>query len=268
MDNLSPEEQNKYNCYKGEQEKMHEIVRTDLTACKKTKRILGLKYLNISSKISGIQISVIIVSTIITFFETVKSKIEIDDYFLTVIPICLSTYIALILSITKFLKLEEKKEKINNIIEKFAFIINKLRHKRGTIRNFYINCCNLEQKIKEWDKMVIDYNNDGVDELITAVQVEVDTILNYSDKIHYQHHLMKLGFKDQILARNEWLFEKYKNNKDEIKLNHLEKKKYYCCCCCCEDDDYLYNQFIELMENKIDDKKIKIISDEDENNNV
>ena len=64
------------------------------------KEILGLQYESLKSKINVIQISVIVLSTLITFLKSIKEKLGLQT---AVIPIVCSTYIALILAIFKIL---------------------------------------------------------------------------------------------------------------------------------------------------------------------
>ena len=58
---------------------------------KKNKAILSFKYDNLNFKINIVQISVIIISTVITFIETLKTQYELEDKFWNIIPIILAT---------------------------------------------------------------------------------------------------------------------------------------------------------------------------------
>ena len=78
--------------------------------------VLYLKYENLSYKISTIQVLVIIASTIITFFETLKEQMNINNRDLRVISISLSTFIAITLSIARYLKMDESKENIYKFV--------------------------------------------------------------------------------------------------------------------------------------------------------
>ena len=78
---------------------------------RKNKALLSLKYDDIANRINFVQVSVIIVSTCITFLETIKTKYTIDENVGTLLPIIFSTYIALVLACVRFFKLDEKKKK-------------------------------------------------------------------------------------------------------------------------------------------------------------
>ena len=68
----------------------------DYAEFKHDKELIGLKYDSIRSKVNFIQITVIMMSTIITFLETVKEKFGLaNNLSMTVAPILLSTYIKL-----------------------------------------------------------------------------------------------------------------------------------------------------------------------------
>ena len=87
---------------------------------KKNKALLSFKYDYISSKINFVQVSVIVVSTAITFLETLKANYEMNQDVQTILPILFSTYIALVLAIVRFFKLDEKKEEISKTIQNLA----------------------------------------------------------------------------------------------------------------------------------------------------
>ena len=74
----------------------------------KDKRIiLFMKHLYLKKVVNAFQISIIVASTIITFFESMKPHIfqENRDKKTQIISICLSTYIAVITAVFKFLKI-------------------------------------------------------------------------------------------------------------------------------------------------------------------
>ena len=75
-------------------------------------------------------------STAITFFETLKANYEMNQDVQTILPILFSTYIALVLAIVRFFKLDENKEEISKTIQNFTFIINYITVK--SFSNFII----------------------------------------------------------------------------------------------------------------------------------
>ena len=55
------------------------------------KAILSLKYDSLNSKNNFIQISVIVMSTLITFVESLKASYHVNEYFAMLLPIIIST---------------------------------------------------------------------------------------------------------------------------------------------------------------------------------
>ena len=93
---------------------MYNNTKQSLKHTKEAKSIIVLKYQNITFKINIIQLSIIFISTLITFFETIKATYEIPPMATTI----MTAYIALILSIMRFLKMDIIKERLNNVTEK------------------------------------------------------------------------------------------------------------------------------------------------------
>ena len=87
----------------------------------------------------------------------------IDKITITIIPILLSTYIAIILAVSRFYKFYTKKENIQKVEEKFSYIINRLRYKRRKCINFDFTC----EKLTDWNILIENFNKDGLEEMIT-----------------------------------------------------------------------------------------------------
>ena len=77
-----------------------------LKECKECKRLLDLKYEDINSIVNNIQTSVIFMSTISGFLQATKTQTSIDLDIIAICSITISTYISLIISISKFYKLD------------------------------------------------------------------------------------------------------------------------------------------------------------------
>lgn len=125
-----------------------------LIQCKEHKKILDMRYDDIYKYLMYIQTSVIILSTVSTFVQALGSKIFISERSEFIISLIITTYISLILSLTKFFKLEEKKESINNLKEKFAELHNKIRYRLDTLTPWgtkdFINENDKDSKYKSW----------------------------------------------------------------------------------------------------------------------
>ena len=97
--------------------------------------VLYLKYENLSCKISAIQVIVIIASTLITFFETLKTQMKFSNNELRVMSISLSTFIAMSLSIARYLKMDETKEDIYKLLQNFSIAEKELKTLKDKYKN-------------------------------------------------------------------------------------------------------------------------------------
>ena len=110
----------------------------------KDKRIiLFMKHLYLKQIVNAFQISVIIASTVITFFESMKPHIfrNTDPNKQTqIISITLSTYIAVITAVFKFLKIDDRKEEIYKILQHFNDIETDVNEKIKQILMIQTTC--------------------------------------------------------------------------------------------------------------------------------
>lgn len=192
---------------------------------KNNKYILGLKYDNLKIKINFVQISVILASTFVTLLETLKEQFKLSSLTSMMIPILLSTYIALILSIARFYRLDEQKEALSKLFERHAFVINRVKHKRRILQNHSI-CFSDCQTI---DNILESFESDGLDDVITQCMQDMDIIVSYKQRIFYENMLIKLHIDRKVLKRNLNNIENYKGD-----MNKYKKKVtmfwYYLCC--------------------------------------
>jgi len=170
---------------------------------KECKRLLDLKYEDLTSMVNNIQTSVIFVSTISGFFQATKTQFAINIDIIAVISITISTYISLILSISKYYKLDELKDRIQNLREKYSLLHNRIDYRMdvlGPWNNKHLwEHQDPKAKLSEWNdvvkKMKTDYNEiiKTKQELTTDFEIIMDTIsrnkynnlnsfLNYKDR--------------------------------------------------------------------------------------
>tara|TARA_A100001015_G_scaffold234396_1_gene265873 strand:+ start:6694 stop:7617 length:924 start_codon:yes stop_codon:yes gene_type:complete len=129
-----------------------------LKECKANKRLLDIKYASLTKKINYIQISVIVFSTLSGFLQSTKGYFYTPETGVSVAGIAISTYISLILSVSKYYKFDESKEKINNLREKYADLHNKIEF-RMDLLGPYTNeklweYQDVTKKLKEWNENV------------------------------------------------------------------------------------------------------------------
>ena len=173
-----------------------------LKSCKITKEKLDMYYDNLQWYHSIVQTSVIIVSTGSTFIQSILNKEDFKDI-LSTTTICVSTYSGLILSLAKFFKLDEKKENVHNLRERFAELHNRINYYVDLLKpwendNFYDDL-NIE-KINRWKNIMTDTEK----EYLTIIDIKKTLFMEFEKLI------------DSIVQ------EKYTTK--HIKYKHKEKK--------------------------------------------
>jgi hypothetical protein len=192
-----------YNIFKNQLYSLRKNNNFILKEGKECKRLLDLKYDDLTSMVNNIQTSVIFVSTISGFFQATKTQFAINVDIIAVISITISTYISLILSISKYYKLDELKDRIQNLREKYSLLHNRIDYRMdvlGPWNNKHLwEHQDPKMKLTEWNevvkKMKTDYNEiiKTKQELTTEFEVIMDTIsrnkynninsfLNYKDR--------------------------------------------------------------------------------------
>ena len=135
---------------------LHELI----TECTTTKEKLDMYYVHLHFYHSTVQTSVIVITTASTF---IQSLLDSDSDIIPIITLCTSTYSSLVLSLSKFFKLDEKKEQVHNLRERFAELHNKIKYNIDVLvpwghSEYYDNT---EKKRLEWDtiinKVEVDY---------------------------------------------------------------------------------------------------------------
>tara|TARA_Y100000389_G_C17309392_1_gene437171 strand:- start:75 stop:860 length:786 start_codon:yes stop_codon:yes gene_type:complete len=212
---------------------------------RKNKALLSLKYDDISSRINFVQVSVIVISTGITFLETLKSKYSINEDIGTILPIIFSTYIALVLAIVRFFKLDEKKEDISKTVQNYNFIINKLRKTLNTLKLFEIN----EGSIEKWKTICSNYENDTYD-FIVSTRESFDNIMPFKHVNYYKKKYRKILLDCRFVNNELKMIDHHHTD-----FNHLkyDQKEHWCIYIfksifCCKRRKILYHNFLEDVE--------------------
>jgi len=257
---------------------IYNSVGKNIKEYKKAKSIMVLKSQYIGAIINRVQISIIFVSSTITLFESIKSNFIIPGFYLTLIPIVLSTYIAIILAISRFYKFDTKKENIKKVEEKFSYIINRLRYKRRKVLNFDFAC----EKLDQWKILIENFNKDGLEEMITKTIEESDSLLTLKEYTYYHKIYNKIKTKSSLHHFNSELLDEWKdlnsiagikhghhrahfqinnaselNNRDNNGIPHINKKKCVCLkICrifnCCKTTLIDYDVFFSFLERNHD----------------
>lgn len=242
-----------------------DVLYKEIDYFQKSKSILVLKISHLGFYINIIQISVIMVSAIITFFESIKSVIILDNIVSTIIPIIASTYIALSLSMARFFKLDSRKEELGNAIEKYGFIISRLKSKRRIMTNFDFK----NKEITKWQILLENYDKDGIEDIITKTTEESNILITLKEYVYYQNIFFKLKLQRALQNFNQTKIPDKENMEKYLELGNLnlyKKKKcnnnickILCGCCCKTTIDYrgIYDKLIRLERIKENSDKME-----------
>ena len=189
-----------------------------LKESKENKRLLDLKHNDLNDKINMIQTSVIFFSTISGFLQATKEYFKTDNGVVTVSSITISTYISLILSVSKYLKLDEQKERIHNLREKYVTLHNKIEYRMDVLgpwswKELWIHQ-NPVEKLKQWKLIVDELNTEytSIIELKKDLCTEFEIIMDTKSRNQYYIKNRELNYNNRI-SLNKW----------NIKEQELEK---------------------------------------------
>jgi hypothetical protein len=237
-----------------QQKNLSKQLNDSIQVYKEKNAVLIFKKKSLQYVINSIQISIIIVSSVITLFEAIQGTVlksvidnatDIESFPFIIFPIVCSSYIGLILAIGRFFKFDTKNEQIIKLIEKYSFIINKLRQKRSKYMDFDFKI----HDVAEWKKTLSILEKDSLDDIIMKANEECDLILTPNQYTHYKKKYTKTRMKDLLERKNyDELTDIIIHNSDttdqkDITLQMIKKrnfcKYYFCFQWLCFDRDYL-----------------------------
>jgi len=209
-----------------------------LKECKENKRLLDLKYDDLNTLVNNIQTSVIFFSTISGFIQATRIQFNIADKITSIFSITVSTYISLLLSISKYYKLDEIKEKIQTLREKYSLLHNKLDHRMDIVGPWGAQKLWVHQdpaeKYKEWS-IVRDQLDDEYSDIIVTKQTmstEFEVIMDTKSRNQYFVKNRELNYRNRELVfswdKKETALEKriateqVSHGPSSIKLQHEE----------------------------------------------
>ena len=196
-------EQTEYIVFSNELKSLQRNNCIILKECKDNKRLLDLKYDDLNRLVNNIQTSVIFFSTISGFIQATRIQFAIPDNVTAIFSITVSTYISLLLSISKYYKLDEMKEKIQTLREKYSLLHNKLDHRMDVIgpwvaRSLWIHQDSVE-KYKEWRNVCKQLTEDYKD-IITTKQLlvtEFEIIMDTKSRNQYFIKNRQLNYQNR-----------------------------------------------------------------------
>jgi hypothetical protein len=202
-------QQTEYVIFKNELKSIKNNYLVVLKECKDNKRLLDLKYDDLNKIVNNIQTSVIFFSTISGFLQATRIQFKISDNIIAIISISISTYISLLLSISKYYKLDEMKEKIQVLREKFSLLHNKLDYQMDVLgpwmeKNIWIYQ-DPKLKLSEWAKLFSNLNEeyDSIIETKKELVTEFEIIMDTKSRNYYHIKNRELNYSNRKKI-NEW----------------------------------------------------------------
>ena len=209
-----------------------------LKECKDNKRLLDLKYDDLNNMVNNIQTSVIFFSTLSGFLQATRIQFSLPDAIISIVSITISTYISLLLSISKYYKLDDLKESIQNLRAKYSLLHNKIEYRADilgpwTAKNLWEHQ-DPKKKLAEWTE-VRNYMETDYKEIIETKQslvTEFEIIMDTKSRNKYHIKNRELNYNNRSLIY-QWdqkeaaLEDKISNNapikkRSSIKLQHEE----------------------------------------------
>lgn len=200
-------EQTEFVIFVNELKSMRRNNNLVLKECKENKRLLDLKYNDLNDTVNNIQTSVIFFSTVSGFLQATRIQFSIPDAINSIVSITISTYITLLLSISKYYKLDELKEKIQNLREKYSLMHNKLDHRMDILGPWSNKKLwehqDPKKKLQEWNKVKLDLEVDYQEiietkqGLVTEFEIIMDT--KSRNKYHIINRQLNYSNREQIL---------------------------------------------------------------------
>ena len=180
-----------------------------LKESKENKRLLDLKYDDLNNQINLIQTSVIFFSTVSGFLQATKEFFNTDNSIVTVSSISISTYISLILSVSKYLKMDEQKERIHNLREKYATLHNKIEFRMDVLGPWTWKELWEHQdpkvKLEQWNMVIEDMDSEYTELIETkqALCTEYEIIMDSKSRNKYYIKNRELNYGNRVKI-NDW----------------------------------------------------------------
>ena len=216
-------------------------ISKNIDQCVKNKAMLSFKNEYLSFIINFVQISIIVISAGLTIMESIKSYYSIDSAGIDVISILFTALITLIMAIYRFFKLDDRKEKICNLIENYTFIINKFNRTLKKMKTFVIK----HDNGNEWTTILSNYEDEILENYI-SIKETFDNIFTFKDNIYYKNKYKTLFLKQEFINNEIETIHFFKRS--EPHTQYLIEKEEQCCNKKGKTIDY--DSFIKSNESK------------------
>lgn len=211
-----PSGMDKFNIFKNEYIAIRSNNLHVLRESKECKRLLDLKYNDLVFVINNIQTSVIFTSTISGFLQATKLQFGMSPVVVSIVSITIATYISLILSISKYYALDELKERIQLLREKYSLLLNEVDYNMDKLGPWSMKRIwkyeNHETKYEEWN-LVKENVNGRYNEIVNTKKelvTEYECIMDTKSRNHYHIKNKKLNLENRKKV--------YESEKKEVAL--------------------------------------------------
>ena len=198
---------------------------------RKNRALLSYKYDTLKFRMNVLQVLIIIISTMITFLEAIKTHYNFNETSFNVATISMSTIIAFIMAIYRFFRIEENKENIKQSIESHVFIINKLLKITHSMSNFRLKkTAENEDNMGEWQQLELSYDGEIFDNYI-AIKEKFDTIFSFQDNIYYKRKYKRDFLELEFTNKEIQIVDHFKEVKHNDFILRLKGWIYFLLCC-------------------------------------
>jgi len=207
--------------------KVDEIIAYTKDA-RKNRALLSYKYDTLKFRMNILQVLIIMISTMITFLEAIKTHYNFNETSFNVATITMSTIIAFIMAIYRFFRIEENKENVKQSLENHVFIINKLLKITHSMSNFILkdNGDNLD----EWNQLELNYDGEIFDNYI-SIKEKFDALFSFQDSIYYKRKYKRDFLELEFTNKEIQLVDHFKEVKHNQFVLRLKGWLYYLMCC-------------------------------------
>ena len=208
----------------------------------RSKAILSFKYDHLNFVINTMQILIIFISAALTLMESIKTYYNTENEAIDITAILFTSFIGIIMTLYRFLKLENKKERTGNILENYNLILNKLQRVKNTMENMIIKSDNTEN----WAIISNTYTNEILGTYI-SIKEAYDNNFSYKEAIYYKTKYGRFLLQEKFVGNELKTIYNFKNEPHvEFKYNRLMAM--------IKGRKFNYNKFIEKYDDYNDDE--------------
>lgn len=205
-----------------QKEQLVRYLQTKIDKLKQRIRLVQHKYASYKYYNNGVNIGIILISTSMTFIESIKNQVDetsLSDSavlgpLFSLLPIFLSSTITCAAAIVKFKKFQEKMEGITKTVEKCIFAISRIKKCQEDI--IFLKSSEEFEDVKDrYHKDIYDYYN--------TCDQEIQLFLKTDDYGKYLKSLNDMDINVMILEKDKLKRERNIESEFDNYMQHLEE---------------------------------------------